>query len=173
MEYGVFRTKLSKEDYFRSWDSDNYDKLTDTLRTRIYEKYLIKAEVFQRDEFKCANLDCEFPDSPLTLHHVKFQKNGGKDSERNCVTLCKTCHQGYHRGKRSFTLSDDAKMPSHMRGHTFTVSKDESIDWKKVKAEMKKLRKTLITERVYLSMEDMRMLMKFFDLVVDIESDDD
>jgi len=173
MEYEIFRKKLSKEEYFQSWDSDNYNNLTEALRERIYEKYLIKAEVFQRDEFACANIECEFPDSPLTLHHVKFQKNGGKDSERNCVTLCKTCHQGYHRGKRSFTLADKKELPSHMRGHTFKVSVDESVDWKKVKAEMKKLRKTLISERVYLSMEDLALLMKFFDMVIDSESDDD
>ena len=133
----------------------------------------MKAVVFQRDEFKCQNTECEYPDSPLTLHHVKFQKNGGKDSDRNCVTLCKTCHQGYHRGKRAIILGALDALPSHMRGHTFKVSVDETIDWKKVKAEMKKLRKTLITERVYLTMEDLAMLMRFFDMIVDYESDDD
>lgn len=173
MTYQIFRKIVSKEEYFASWDSDNYNKLTEALKDRIYNKYCIKAEVFQRDKFKCANIECLYPDSPLTLHHVKFQKNGGKDSGRNCVTLCKTCHQGYHRGKRSFTLSDTDVMPSHMRGHTFKLSVDESINWKKVKAEMKKLRKTLISERVYLSMEDLALLMKFFDMVVDYESDDD
>lgn len=173
MEYGVFRKTLSKEAYFKGWDSDNYNKLTDALKKRIYDKYCMKAEVFQRDSFTCQNTECKFPDSPLTLHHVKFQKNGGKDSGRNCVTLCKTCHQGYHRGKRAIVLANEDYLPSHMRGHTFNVSTDDSIDWKKLKSEMKKLRKTLISERVYLTMEDMRILMKFFDMIVDYESDDD
>ncbi len=173
MAYEVFKQIVSKEEYFQSWDSENYNKLTEELKQKIYDKYCIKAEVFQRDNFTCQNTECSFPDAPLTLHHVKFQKNGGKDSGRNCVTLCRTCHQGYHRGKRVIVLTDEDYLPSHMRGHTFKVSTDESVDWKKVKAEMKKLRKTLVGERVYLTMDDLALLMKFFDMLVDYNSDDD
>lgn len=173
MAYEIFKRKATKEDYFQTWDSENYDKLTDALKDRIYEKYQMKSEVFSRDEYLCQNKDCKFPDSPLTLHHVKFQKNGGKDSARNCITLCKTCHSGFHRGKRSIALNDYEVLPSHMRGSTFSVTKDESIDWKKVKAKMKALRKTLANERVYLTIDDLTLLMKFLETIYTFDGDDD
>ena len=70
-------------------------------------------------------------------------------------------------------MPDDDALPSHIRGHTFQVTIDETIDWKRVKSEMKKLRKTLVSERVYLTMDDLALLMKFFDMIVDYDSDDD
>lgn len=160
------------EEYFQSWDSENYQRLSQALKERIYSKYLIKAEVLQRDLFKCQNVDCNTPESKLTMHHVRFQKNGGKDSARNCITLCKTCHQGYHRGKRAVTYYDAEYLPKHLRGHTFKLGEPTatSINWKKVKAEMKKFRKGLVGARVRLSWEDIAYLMKFLEL--EFESDD-
>ncbi len=171
MTYAIFRTKHTSEDYFANWDSENYNKLTAALRTRIYNKYLIKCEVFGRDDFACANSECEFPDSPLTLHHVRFQKNGGKDSARNCVTLCDTCHRGFHRGKRRLVFSNDEKYPSTIKGHTFNMGVDTRVDWKAIKGEMKKFRKTLAHEHLYLSMDEIALLWKFLESIYS-EGDD-
>ncbi len=158
-------------EYFSSWSSDNYKRLSEMLKAQIYSKYLIKCEVFQRDEFKCTNIDCKYPNSKLTLHHVRFQKNGGKDSARNCVTLCNTCHQGYHRGKNSITFATE-NLPHSIAGHTFNVSKDEGINWKTVKSKMKNLRKTLMSERIYLTIADIEILMKFLEINFDAADDD-
>ena len=163
---------MSKEEYFQSWDSENYNRLNEDLKNRIYNKYLIKCEVFQRDEFKCLNLECKTADSPLTIHHVKFQKNGGKDSARNCVTLCKSCHQAYHRGKRKIVFPTSEKLPPHISGNTFVLSTDETVDWKKVKSDMKKLRKTFVDERgIKLSNEQFAFLMRFLEMIVDLDDD--
>jgi hypothetical protein len=173
MAYEVFRKVVSMDEYFKSWDSGSYDRLTSELKQRIYDKYVIKAEVFQRDNFKCQNTECKYPESHLTLHHVKFQKNGGKDSGRNCLTLCKTCHQGFHRAKRAIVLADSEHLPPHMRGHTFQLTIDDSIDWKKVKSDMKQLRKNLCTSRIILTDMEIAMLMRFLEIIADYESEDD
>jgi len=143
MSYEIYKEIRNKEDYFANWDSLNYNALTDELKTEIYEKYVIKCKVFQRDNFSCQNLECKFPESPLTLHHVRFKKNSGKDSVRNGVTVCQTCHNGYHRGKRPLVFAEVTDLPPHIRGHTFKVDKKNVINWKKVKKEMRAFRKEL------------------------------
>lgn len=163
--YEIYRKKLSKDKFYSNWESEQLDNLEESLINEIYEKYLIKCEVFQRDNFKCRNIECTFPDSPLTLHHVKFKKNGGKDSERNCVTLCKTCHVGFHRAKRRILFPDDLDLPAHIRGRAFANHKEIKIDWKKVKSEMRNLRKTLKSQcGLRISWEQICMLMDFLKL---------
>ena len=67
MAYEIYKKNLTQEEYFSNWDSENFNRLTDDLRKQIYNKYLIKSKIFQRDEFKCQNEDCKFPDSELTM----------------------------------------------------------------------------------------------------------
>jgi len=45
------------------------------------------------------------------------------------------------------------------------------LDWKKVKSEMKDLRKSLISKRIYLTIEEIEILMKF--LEINFEDGDD
>lgn len=174
MAYEIYKQIVSKEEYFKSWDSDNYNNLNDDLRDQIYQKYVVKAKMLQRDNFKCQNTDCETPDSELTMHHVRFQKNGGEDKERNCVTLCKTCHKGYHRGKRAITFSSESNLPSNLKGHTFKVDKQNEIDWKKVKKDMKQIRKNMKTDHgLVLTPKQLIFLMKWLEHIVDIDDLDD
>ena len=49
------------------------------MKREMYKKYLVKCEVFKRDNFRCRNIVCKYPESQLTLHHVKWKKNGGDD----------------------------------------------------------------------------------------------
>jgi len=163
-DYELYRNVRNKDDYFDSWDDVSLKTLNDQLKVQIYERYLVKCEVFQRDKFVCQNIECTTPDSPITLHHIKFKKNGGKDSARNGVTICNTCHQGYHRTKRNLIFADIKELPSCIRGHTFKLQIQETkVNWKKVKAEMKKLRKEFKYKGLYTKIDwDMiAILMKW------------
>ena len=131
-EYSVYKNKLTKDDYFKKWDNEQLTNLTNDMKDEIYQKYLVKADVFQRDNFLCQSANCLTPDSKLTMHHVKFQKNAGEHKLKNCVTLCLSCHKSFHRGKKHLTLKDNPALPSHMRGHTFKLDKDDEINWNQI-----------------------------------------
>ena len=165
MAYEIYHKKLNRADYFSKWDSDNFTDLTDAIKERIYEKYLLKCEVFIRDSFKCQNTDCRSPESPLTMHHIKWQKNGGKDTERNNVTLCRACHMRYHKGKGVLIFANSEHLPAHIRGHTFKITKEDKIDWKKVRSEMRTLRKNLKLQcGLRISWDQIAILMKFLEM---------
>lgn len=172
--YEIYREVRSKDDYFKEWTDQSVKNLNEALKELIYAKYLIKCEVFQRDSFKCQNTECDTPSSPLTMHHVKFQKNGGKDSARNCVTLCQSCHKGYHRMKKRIIFTDEEYLPSTIRGHTFQLTKQEEMDWKKLKVEMRKFRKQLKHQGLknQMSWDNIYELMKWLFLTYDDEYDD-
>lgn len=141
MEYEVFKNVLSEEEYLSKWHAAN--QLTEELKQTVYNKYKVKCLVFQRDEFTCQNEECKWPDKALTMHHVRWQKNGGKDAERNCLTLCAMCHKAFHTGKRKLVVRSREALPSHLNGKTFEINKRHEIDWKVVKAEMKQIRRNL------------------------------
>jgi hypothetical protein len=171
MTYQVYRKTLKKDEYFKKWDSGSYEQLNNALKEQIYEKYRVKCSVFQRDKFTCQNDICQTPESPLTMHHVKWQKNGGEHKERNCVTLCKTCHKGYHRGKNVLVFAEDSPVPKHIRGHTHKVSDFDEIDWKAIIIEMKKLRKTVKHEHgLNITEDQLKFLMKMFEYVSDYDA---
>ena len=162
--YGIYRDKLSYEDYFNQWSETKVEQLTEGLMKEIYEKYLVKCEVFQRDSFGCINLNCRAPNSSLTMHHVKWQKNGGKDSVRNCITLCDSCHKAYHRGKLDIKLANTKSLPKNMRGMTYATHKDDAINWKQVRKENKALRKTLRDQFVTANWDIVAALMRWLEL---------
>jgi hypothetical protein len=163
------------EAYFQTWDSDNYSKLNEELKKEIYNKYLMKCEVFNRDKFKCQNMLCKssVADDNLTVHHIKWQKNGGKDTARNGVTLCKNCHHNYHRAKAAVQFADIDTLPPHIKGHTFKLEiPDRGINWKKVKKEMKILRKNLKSEcGLHLTENQLQILMKWLEITIGYNSD--
>jgi len=164
MSYEIYKEKHSKKDYFKEWDSENYEMLTDELRTQIYNKYLVKCEVFQRDDFKCQNQRCKTPDETLTMHHIKFQKNGGDHKARNCITLCDKCHKDFHRGKIAIFYYNKENVPAHIRGLTLKVDIKNEIDWKQVKKEMRKFRKSLgQVSGLKISWEELSMLLRFLE----------
>jgi 5-methylcytosine-specific restriction endonuclease McrA len=168
--YEIYKIVKTKEEYFGTWDKKNVEMLTPELKENIYSRYVVKAFVFQRDEFKCKNEGCKHHSSELTMHHIKFQKNNGKDSVKNCITLCRVCHNGFHRAKNELTFN----------GATYKVNKAISINWKEQRKENRKLRKELraelITNPIHISAALFEQLMRFLminiDEVEDTEEDD-
>ena len=170
MTYKTYKQKLTKIEYFNNWIDSNIKSLSEDIKEQIYQKYLVKCKVFNRDNFKCQQIDCKYPDSPLTMHHVKWQKNGGEHKERNCITLCKTCHKGFHRGKKDLTFINNKKLPDHMKGHTFKLNKVTEVDWKLVRKEMKTLRKNFKSVHgIHLSLDELSFLMKWLENVIDLD----
>jgi len=164
--YEIYKTIKDVNTYFSTWDIETISQLTAELKTRIYEKYVLKCLVLQRDGFKCINQNCKHTGSPLTMHHIKFQKNNGKDSIKNCITLCKSCHNGFHRGKCELTFW----------GATYKVHKMDEVNWKIIKKKNKILRKKLIREEginIYISQELLEQLIKFLMVNLEEEIDDD
>lgn len=174
MAYEIYKQKLSMEEYFNRWDDERLNMLTDVLRKDIYNKYLVKVEVFQRDNFLCQSVNCKSPTDKLTMHHVKFQKNGGEHKVKNCVTLCLTCHKKFHSGKYDLVMKDSPSLPSHMRGHTFKLDKDNEVNWKVLKKQMKSFRKTVHEESgLHISWEQIAFLMRWLEIVYDEDLEDD
>lgn len=54
--------------------------------------------VLSRDNHVCQCCKGKSKDSVLQVHHTESRKTGG-DAPNNLVTLCKTCHENYHKGK--------------------------------------------------------------------------
>jgi len=177
MAYEIYKKKETKENYFSVWDSASYNRLQEDLKIQIYEKYLIKCDIFQRDDFTCQNKNCEYCNNvkyadSLTMHHIKWQKNDGKNKVRNGITLCNESHQAYHRGETELVFGNTENIPTHIRGRTFKFKIPKKFSWKKVKAEMKKLRRGLKSEcGIHLSWEQLNMLMKFLEYEVNEEDD--
>jgi len=48
--------------------------------------------VFQRDDYTCQECHRRFSKGQLVAHHIKHKEDGGEDSARNLVTMCKSCH---------------------------------------------------------------------------------
>lgn len=53
--------------------------------------------VLFRDSYKCRCCGGKSGDKILQTHHIESRKIGG-DAPNNLVTLCKTCHSGFHNG---------------------------------------------------------------------------
>jgi hypothetical protein len=96
----------------------------------------------------------------LTIHHIKWQKNGGKNSIENTVTICDTCHKGFHTCKHPLVFPSTNALPKHIRGHTFNVHISNEINWKKLKKELKAFRKTIKSECNY-QITDEQMVQLF------------
>ena len=106
-----------------------------------------RKELLDRDNHKCQNILCNTPESKITNHHIKFKKNGGKDTLRNRVAICAACQSLYHKGRISLKFDHSDNLPPHIKGHTFKIHNPDDIDWetisywKKTIAEMKTFRK--------------------------------
>jgi 5-methylcytosine-specific restriction endonuclease McrA len=59
----------------------------------------LQRQVFERDNFKCKHCKGKSKNYELHAHHVIHREHGGEDYIENIITLCKTCHVEYHRGK--------------------------------------------------------------------------
>lgn len=66
----------------------------------------VREYVLFRDNHTCRCCKGKSKDKILETHHLQSRKTGG-DAPNNLVTLCQTCHKGYHAGK--VKLSEDIK----------------------------------------------------------------
>ena len=57
----------------------------------------IREYVLFRDGHKCQCCKGKLKDPVLNVHHIESRKTGG-DAPNNLITLCETCHKGYHKG---------------------------------------------------------------------------
>lgn len=73
--------------------------------------------VLWRDSHTCQCCKGKSGDKILNVHHIESRKTGG-DAPNNLITLCETCHTGYHKGfvmlpkniKRGASFKDAAFM---------------------------------------------------------------
>lgn len=59
--------------------------------------YNTREYVLFRDGHKCRCCKGKSKDKILQTHHIESRKTGGNAPD-NLITLCSTCHKGYHRG---------------------------------------------------------------------------
>lgn len=57
----------------------------------------VREYVLFRDNHTCQCCKDKSKDKILNVHHIESRKTGG-DAPNNLITLCETCHTGYHKG---------------------------------------------------------------------------
>lgn len=57
----------------------------------------VREYVLFRDNHTCQCCKGKSKDNILNVHHIESRRVGG-DSPNNLITLCETCHKGYHKG---------------------------------------------------------------------------
>lgn len=57
----------------------------------------VREYVLFRDGHKCQCCKGKLKDPVLNVHHIESRKTGG-NAPNNLITLCETCHKGYHNG---------------------------------------------------------------------------
>ena len=58
----------------------------------------VREYVLFRDGHQCQCCKGKSKDVVLNVHHIESRKTGG-NAPNNLITLCETCHKGYHAGK--------------------------------------------------------------------------
>lgn len=77
----------------------------------------VREYVLFRDGHKCQCCKGKSKDKILNVHHIESRQTGG-NAPNNLITLCETCHTGYHKGtvklpakiKRGMKFKDAAFM---------------------------------------------------------------
>ena len=57
----------------------------------------VREYVLWRDNYTCQCCKGKSKDKILNVHHLESRKTGG-NAPKNLITLCETCHTGYHNG---------------------------------------------------------------------------
>ena len=76
----------------------------------------VREYVLYRDNHTCQCCKGKSKDKILQTHHIESRQTGG-DAPNNLVTLCKTCHEGYHKG--TVTLPKTIKRGASFRDAAF------------------------------------------------------
>ena len=61
------------------------------------DSWNVREYVLFRDGHTCQCCKGKTKDAILNTHHIESRKTGG-DAPNNLITLCNTCHKGYHNG---------------------------------------------------------------------------
>lgn len=70
----------------------------------------VREYVLFRDGHVCQCCKGKSKDKVLNVHHIESRKTGG-DAPGNLITLCETCHRGYHKGIVSLPKTIRRGMP--------------------------------------------------------------
>lgn len=81
-----------------------------------YGFWNVREYVLFRDGYTCQCCKGKRGDKRLNVHHIESRQTGG-NAPNNLITLCETCHNGYHEGK--IKLPDSAKRKQPLRDATF------------------------------------------------------
>lgn len=94
----------------------------------------VREYVLFRDGHTCQCCKGKSKDKILNVHHIESRKTGG-DAPNNLITLCETCHKGYHKGIVSLPKSikrgmafRDASFMGIMRWYLFNELKNQYSD---------------------------------------------
>ena len=68
----------------------------------------VREYVLFRDNHICQHCKGKLKDKILNVHHIESRKTGG-NAPSNLVTLCKTCHNNYHKGKIDLNIKKGSK----------------------------------------------------------------
>jgi len=175
MAYDKYKILKTYDEFYSTWTSEDIKTMKPARRKEVYNEYAVKVILMQRDSFTCQNHNCicchnepfyETETKGLTWHHIKFKKNGGKNTVRNGVIICDGSHNAHNKGKHPLVFANKENLPSHFRGHTFPYDmRDKKINWKKNKIKSKVIRKNAKEfHGIVLSWEMILMLIKFLGL---------
>lgn len=80
-------------------DIENLGKLegTDYQQGEQLGFWNVREYVLYRDDHICQCCKGKSKDKILNVHHIESHKTGGS-APNNLITLCETCHKGYHNG---------------------------------------------------------------------------
>lgn len=70
---------------------------TDYQQGEQLDFWNVREYVLFRDGYTCQCCKGKSKDKILNVHHIESRKTGG-DAPNNLITLCETCHKGYHKG---------------------------------------------------------------------------
>lgn len=203
--YETYQKVPTQEEFFNKWDSGQLAAASEEMKEFVYNKFKTKCLTMQRDNFTCQNKEksedkegkivfepCRFcKNAPffnlLTRHHIKHQRNGGRHTVRNSVIVCRPSHHAFNAGKYGLSFDYSENLPPHIRGQTFKLHKEDEINWKKVKNDMKALRQDIkskisdtfknvpIDKRVWFSLtwEQIFILMRWITIPYEEDEDDD
>lgn len=91
----------------------------------------VREYVLFRDNHTCQCCKGKSKDKVLNVHHIESRKTGG-NTPNNLITLCETCHKGYHNGT--------IKLPKSIhRGMSFRDAAFMGIMRKSLLSELRKI----------------------------------
>ncbi len=89
----------------------------------------VREYVLFRDGHTCQCCKGKSKDKILNVHHIESRKTSG-DAPNNLITLCETCHKGYHKG--TVTLPETIR-----RGMSFKDAAFMGIIWRALYERLK------------------------------------